>query len=154
MSLQATSAGNTSSYVRHDDTDDLVVMSTITATSSATAKQDATFVEAPGLANASCVSFESINRPGSYLRHSSFVLHLQPNDGSSTFAQDATFCPKAGNGGQGVSFQSVNFTTKYIRAYQGGVYVAGNGGTNPWDATTNWAQDTSWLVADPLASAP
>lgn len=154
MSLQATSAGNTSSYVRHDDTDDLAVMSTITATSSATAKQDATFVEAPGLANASCVSFESINRPGSYLRHYAFVLHLQPNDGSSTFAHDATFCPKAGNGGQGVSFQSVNFTTKYIRAYQGGVYVAGNGGTNPWDATTNWAQDTSWLVADPLASAP
>ena len=37
-------------FVRHDDTDDLVVMSTITATSSATAKQDATFVEAPGLA--------------------------------------------------------------------------------------------------------
>ena len=154
VSLQATSAGNTSSYVRHDDTDDLAVMSTITATSSATAKQDATFVEAPGLANASCVSFESINRPGSYLRHYAFVLHLQPNDGSSTFASDATFCPKAGNGGQGVSFQSVNFTTKYIRAYQGGVYVAGNGGTNPWDATTNWAQDTSWLVADPLASAP
>jgi len=48
----------------------------------------------------------------------------------------------------------VNFTTKDIRAYQGGVYLASNGGTNPWDATTNWAQDTSWLVADPLASAP
>jgi hypothetical protein len=154
VSLQATTAGNTSSYIRHDDTDDLVVMSDITAASSATAKQDATFVEAAGLANPSCVSFESINRPGSYLRHFAFVLHLQPNDGSSIFAQDATFCPKSGNSGQGVSFQSVNFPTKYIRAYQGGVYVAGNGGTNAWDDTTSWAADSSWLLATPWAQPP
>jgi non-reducing end alpha-L-arabinofuranosidase len=154
VSVQATTPGNTSSYVRHDDADDAVVMSEVTASSSATVKQDSTFVETAGLANPSCVSFESINRPGSYLRHQNFVLHLQPNDGSSIFAQDASFCPKTGNSGQGVSFQSVNYPTKYIRAYQGGVYVASNGGTNAWDATTNWAQDTSWLVADPLASAP
>ena len=32
------------------------------------------------------MSFESVNRPGSYLRHQNFVLHLQPDDGSSVFA--------------------------------------------------------------------
>jgi hypothetical protein len=153
VSLQATSAGGAPSYVRHDDADDLVVLSDVTASSPATVKQDATFVEAAGLADPNCVSFESINRPGSYLRHQNFVLHLQPNDGSSLFAQDATFCPRAGNSGQGVSFQSVNYTTKYVRAYQGGVYVASNGGANDWDATNSWAEDTSWLVATPWAKA-
>jgi hypothetical protein len=154
VSLQATATGSTSQYIRHDDVDDGVAMSDVTASSSATVKQDATFVEAPGLANANCVSFESINKPGSYLRHYNFVLHLQSNDGSSIFAQDATFCPKTGNSGNGTSFQSVNFPTKYIRAYEGGVYVASNGGTNAWDSTTGWAADSSWAVATPWAQAP
>ena len=92
-------------------------------------------------------------QPGSYLRHQSFILHLQQNDGSALFAQDATFCPQTGNSGQGKSFQSVNFPTKYIRAYQGGVYLASNGGTNDWDATASWAEDSSWSVATPWAPA-
>lgn len=154
VSLQATSSGSTTSFIRHDDVDDAVVMSDVTAASSATVKQDATFVEAAGLANAGCVSFESINRPGSYLRHYNYVLHLQSNDGTSVFAQDATFCPKAGNSGQGTSFQSVNFPTKYIRAYQGGVYVASDGGINAFDDATGWPDDSSWLVATPWAQAP
>jgi hypothetical protein len=151
VSLQATSGA---SFLRHNDSDDAVAMSDVTPASSATVKQDATFVQAAGLANPSCVSFESINRPGAYLRHQNFVLHLQSNDGSALFATDATFCPQPGNGGQGTSFQSVNFTTKYIRAFQGGVYLASNGGTNAWDDTTGWASDSSWLVAPPWAQAP
>jgi hypothetical protein len=129
-------------------------MSNVTAGSSETVKQDATFVEAAGLANPSCVLFESINRPGSYLRHFAFVMHLQPNDGSSGFAQDATFCPTSGNNGHGVSFQSANFPTKYIRAYQSGVYVAGNGGGNAWDDTTGWGANSSWLQAPAWAQPP
>jgi Alpha-L-arabinofuranosidase B, catalytic/Alpha-L-arabinofuranosidase B (ABFB) domain/Concanavalin A-like lectin/glucanases superfamily/Lamin Tail Domain/NPCBM-associated, NEW3 domain of alpha-galactosidase len=154
VSLHGTTVGDTASYIRHDDTDDLVVTSNVTAGSSATVKQDATFVEAAGLANPGCVSFESINRPGSYLRHFAFVMHLQPNDGSSGFAQDATFCPTSGNSGHGVSFQSANFPTKYIRAYQGGVYVASNGGSNAWDDTTGWAASSSWLQAPAWAQPP
>ncbi len=111
-------------------------------------------MEAAGLANPSCVSFESINKPGSYLRHQNFQFHLQPNDGSSLFAQDATFCPGPGNSGQGVSFQSVNFPGRYIRAFENTVYLASNGGSNPWDTTTSWADDSSWVVAAPWAQAP
>ena len=50
-----------------------------------------------------------------------FVLHLQPDDGSSLFAQDATFCPRTGNSGSGTSYQSVNFPTKFVRAFQGNI---------------------------------
>jgi hypothetical protein len=92
----------------------VVVTSTVTAASSEQAKEDSTFVMTTGnnttaSQNQGCVSFESVNRPGEFLRHQNFVLHLQPNDGSALFAQDSTFCPATGNNGQGTSFQSDNF---------------------------------------------
>ncbi|NMO53803.1 alpha-N-arabinofuranosidase [Actinoplanes sp. TBRC 11911] len=145
------SLGLAGAYLKHNATDDLVVTAPVTAASPATGKQDATWVQAAGLANPSCVSFESVNRPGSYLRHANFQFHLQPNDGSSLFAQDATFCPQTGNSGQGTSYQSVNFAGRFIRAFDNAVYLAGNGGANPWDTTTSWAADTSWVVAPPWA---
>jgi len=154
VSLQATTAGQTANYVKHDDADDLVVTAPVAAGSTATDKKDATFVEAAGLANAACVSFESVNKPGSYLRHQNFQLHLQPNDGSSLYAQDATFCPQAGNSGQGTSFQSVNFAGRFLRAFENTVYLASNGGTNPWDTATSWADDSSWVVAPPWSPQP
>ena len=153
VSLQTTSPGGNSGYIKHDDSDDLVVVAPVTASSPAIDKQDATFVEAAGLANPSCVSFESVNKPGSYLRHQNFQFHLQPNDGSSLFAMDATFCPQAGNSGQGTSFQSVNYPGRFIRNFSNVVYLASNGGSNPWDIATGWPADTSWVVADPWAPA-
>jgi hypothetical protein len=154
VSLQATNNGASSGYLKHDDSDDLVVVAPVTANSSSTDKQDATFVEAAGLANPNCVSFESVNKPGSYLRHQNFQFHLQPNDGSSLFSMDATFCPGPGNSGQGTSFQSVNFPGRFIRNFNNVVYLAANGGSNPWDTATGWPVDTSWLVAAPWAPAP
>jgi hypothetical protein len=154
VSLQATNDGDSSGYIKHDDSDDLVVVAPVTAGSSSTDKQDATFVEAAGLANPSCLSFESVNKPGSYLRHINFQFHLQPNDGSSLFAMDATFCPGTGNSGQGKSFQSVDCPGRFIRNFNNVVYLAANGGSNPWDTATGWPVDTTWLVATPWAQAP
>jgi hypothetical protein len=143
----------TASYLKHDDADDLVVTAPITASNPSLDKQDATWVQAAGLADPGCVSFESVNKPGSYLRHANFQLHLQPDDGSTLFSQDATFCPQPGNSGQGTSFQSVNYPDRYLRSFTGTVYLASNGGANPWDTTTSWAADSSWLVAQPWAPA-
>jgi hypothetical protein len=154
VSLQTTSADGNSGYIKHDDSDDLVVVAPVSANSSSTDKQDATFVEAAGLANPNCVSFESVNKPGSYLRHQNFQFHLQPNDGSSLFSMDATFCPGPGNSGQGTSFQSVNFPGRFIRNFNNVVYLAADGGANPWDTATGWPADTSWLVAAPWAQPP
>jgi hypothetical protein len=149
MSLRATTSCCTSYYLQHDANDSRVVIAQVTSGSSATDKGDATWVVRAGLANSSCVSFESANASGRYLRHQNFQLYLQANDGSSLFAQDATFCPKTGNSGQGYSFQSVNYTNKYIRHYSYTVYLASNGGSNAWDSTASWAADTSWLAAAP-----
>jgi hypothetical protein len=149
VSLQATTACCTSDYIRHDDADNKVVISPVNSSSTATTKADATWIVRAGLADTSCLTFESANEPGRFLRHSNFELYLSADDGGSTFAQDATFCPTAGNSGTGHSFRSVNYPTKYLRHYDYTVYVASDGGTHAWDATAAWAQDTSWLVDQP-----
>ncbi|MEU0412890.1 alpha-L-arabinofuranosidase B [Streptomyces griseorubiginosus] len=150
ISIQATTSPCcTTDYLRHDDADTKVVISSINSASSATDKADATWIVRAGLANSSCLSFESANDPGQYLRHYNYELYLDTDNGGSTFAQDATFCPTTGNSGTGHSFQSVNYPTKYIRHYNYTAYIAGNGGSNAWDATASWAQDTSWLTASP-----
>jgi len=154
VSLQSTRSGTTPGSLKHNDLDDGVVLAPVTAGSSGTDKRGASFVEAPGLANPSCMSFEAIDRPGSYLRHQNFQLHLQPSDGSPLFAQDATFCPGPGNSGQGTSFQSVNFPGRFLRSFNDVLFVASNGGANPWDVATDWAADTSWAVAPPWAQPP
>ena len=161
VSLESANPANTNLFVTHDDTDDLVVTSQVTAATSEQAKDDSTFVMTTGnnttaTQNQGCVSFESVNRPGEFLRHQSFVLHLQTDDGSTLFAQDSTFCPQTGNNGTGTSFQSDNFAGRFLRVFQGGMYLAGDGlaNGNPWDTSVGWTDDTSWLVQPGLAPAP
>ena len=151
MSLQATTSCCTSDYLQHDASDDKVVIAAVTSSSSAADKADATWIVEPGLADSSCISFQSANQSGQYLRHSNFELYLQPNDGTTLFADDATFCPGTGNSGTGYSFQSFNYPTHSIRHYAYVAYVASDGGGNAWDTTSLWPQDTSWLVASPWA---
>jgi len=146
ISLQATTSCCTSDYIQHDASDDKVVIAAVTSTSSSTTKADSDWIVEPGLADSNCVSFESANESGEYLRHYAFELYLETNDDTTQFADDATFCPHPGNSGTGYSLQSFNYPAKYIRHYDYTVYVAGDGGSNAWDATSSWAQDTSWLA--------
>ncbi|WP_128431108.1 glycoside hydrolase family 43 protein [Streptomyces cyaneus] len=70
----------------------------------------------PGLADSSGVSFQSVNYPTRYLRHYNYALRLDENDGTSTFAGDATFYRTAGLADSSwASFRSYNNPTRYIR---------------------------------------
>ena len=61
-------------------------------------------------------SFQSVNFPTRYLRHYDYQLRLDVNDGTSTFAADATFHREAGLAdATWSSFRSHNFPTRYIR---------------------------------------
>ncbi|MFI2644315.1 alpha-L-arabinofuranosidase B [Streptomyces sp. NPDC018610] len=149
VSLRATTACCTADYIVHDDAD--VVIAPVSASSSSTTKAAATWTVRAGLANSSCLSFESTDRPGQYLRHSDFRLHLGTGDGTSQFAQDATFCPEAGHNGQGYSLRSVNYPSDYVRHFNYAVYIAGQGGSHTWDSATSFTDDTSWAVGQPWA---
>jgi Alpha-L-arabinofuranosidase B (ABFB) domain len=151
ISIQATTACCTSFYIQHT-ADERVVITQITQDDSATAKADATWIVQAGLARSSCVSFESADDPGEYLRHYDFELYLNPDDGTAQFAEDATFCPQPGNSGKDYSFQSVNYPYKYIRHYDYVVYIASNGGSKPWDNSRLWPDDTTWRISQPWGS--
>jgi len=147
VSLGATTACCADRYLRH--VNGLGVTSPVNAASDDVTKRDTTFWLRPGLADASCYSFESRNFPGSYLRHSGYRLRLDAGDGSALFAQDATFCLRTGHTAKGVSFESKNYPGRFIRHINSEVYIAANGGPNPWDSGSFWAEDTTWQVAAP-----
>ena len=147
ISLRATTACCTTRYIRHQNGN--AVTSVISSTSAAVDKNDGTWIVRRGLANNACVSFESRNFPGDFLRHQNFQLFRQPNDGSALFRADATFCSQTGRSGQGTSFASFNFPTRFIRHFNNTLFIASNGGPNHFDATALWADDVSWVVSAP-----
>jgi hypothetical protein len=151
ISLDATTPCCTGDYLTGDTSGDDVGITSVTSSSSSTLKADATWIVEPGLANSSCISFKSANGSGDYIRHFNFQLFLEPNDGTAQFALYATFCPRAGNSGSNYSFMSYNYSNKYIRHFNFVGYIASDGGSNAWDASSLWQDDTTWLVAAPWA---
>ncbi|MFJ8539868.1 AbfB domain-containing protein [Streptomyces sp. NPDC093591] len=76
-------------------------------------REDSTFKLVKGLANASCYSFATAD--GGYLRHRSFVLRSERNDGSAVFEQDATFCARSAGYSGAVMLESVNYPGRFLR---------------------------------------
>jgi non-reducing end alpha-L-arabinofuranosidase len=149
VSLQATTPCCTGDYLTGDTSGDDVGIEAVTSSSSTALKEDATWIVEPGLANSSCVSFESANGSGDYIRHYDFELYLEPNADTTQFDLDATFCPRAGNSGSDYSFMSYNYSYDYIRHYDYVGYVASDGGSNAWDASSLWDEDSTWLNVSP-----
>ncbi len=104
--------------------------------SSAGDKADATWIVRPGLSNAACVSFESSNFANGYLRQTGSAQILQNiNDGTPGFATDATFCPVPGTERDGdLVPMGGQLRRSYLRHYLGTLYLASNGGADPWDS--------------------
>ncbi|WP_425552951.1 AbfB domain-containing protein [Lapillicoccus jejuensis] len=44
----------------------------------------------------------------------------------------------------------MGFPDRYLRHFQGKVWIASDGGPLPSDAPASWSEDTSWLTVDPL----
>lgn len=79
--------------------------------SSSLDRADSRFVVRAGQADPDCVSLESVNYPGYFLRHEDLVLRLRRGDGSWRFAADATFCPATGR--SGTTLRSINYPDRY-----------------------------------------
>jgi hypothetical protein len=148
VSLRVTTPGFTTRYLRHQNS--LVRTDVIADGSADLLKQDATFLTRAGLADASCLSFESRNFPGQFLRHAGTQLRKDPGDGTAAFAGDATFCAREGLGGGGTSLESFNVRGSYLRHFNEIVYLARSGGPNPWDSATGFAPDATWAPTIPL----
>jgi len=92
-------------------------------------RADASFVVRPGLNGATgAVSFESVNLPGQFLRHSFFRVRLARDDGTAAFKADASFRERAGLAAGGISYESTNFPGRFIRHRNFELWVDSNNG--------------------------
>ena len=91
----------------------------------------------PGLADRDCVSLRVAD--GRYVRHASFRLRLDPDDGQVLFQMDATFCPAPGTAPGSVRLASYNFPARFVRATG-----AGPLGLDPEETGTAYAGETSY----------
>lgn len=149
ISLRVTTSGFNTRYIAH--TGAAVNTQVVSSSSSTALKQQASWVVRTGLANSGCYSFESVDSPGSFIRHYSFVLQVNANDGSKTFGEDATFCSLAGLNGTGNTIRSWSYPTRFFRHYNNLGYTASNGGVQTFDVTSSFNADVTFVVGSSFA---
>ncbi|VUC28097.1 unnamed protein product [Clonostachys rosea] len=144
ITLRATTSCCTTRYLAH--TGDTVNTQVVSSSSSSALQQQASWVVRTGLGNSACYSFESVDTPGSFIRHSNFQLYVNSNDGSKLLGEDATWCTQAGLNGQGSSIRSWNYPAHYIRHFNALGYAASNGGPKDFESATSFNDDVSWVA--------
>ncbi|KAJ7764167.1 alpha-L-arabinofuranosidase [Mycena maculata] len=149
VSFRATTACCTTRYIAH--TGATVNTQVVSSNDTNALKLSASWNVVAGLASSACVSFESRDTPGSFIRHSDFQLFVNATDGSKLFREDATWCPRAGLNGQGNSIRSWSYPAHYFRHFNAILYAASNGGADTFDATALFNNDTTWIVGPAFA---
>jgi len=106
-------------------------------------RDDSTFRIDPGLAGR-CISLESHNYPGQFLRHQAWRVKLAPREESDLYKQDATFCMVPGLAtSAGVSFESANNPHHFIRHRNGELWV------DDFDGSALFRADATFNVTNP-----
>jgi Alpha-L-arabinofuranosidase B (ABFB) domain/Glycosyl hydrolases family 2, sugar binding domain/Glycosyl hydrolases family 2/Glycosyl hydrolases family 2, TIM barrel domain len=151
-SLRTVTPGVTDRYLRHVNS--LGVTEVVNAGSAELLKKDTSWKAVSGLADNACLSFESINLPGQFLRHASSRLRIDANDNSTLFAQDATFCARAAlDGNGGISLESKNFPGRFIRHRNSEVWLDTNDNGQSFKADASWAAESGWWRSSVLIPA-
>ncbi|KAF2772233.1 putative fungal alpha-L-arabinofuranosidase [Teratosphaeria nubilosa] len=150
VSFRVTTPGYDTRYITHDG--GTVETAVVTSSNSSAAKEAASWKVVTGLGNSACYSFESVDTPGSYIRHQAFVLKLDASDGSKQFKEDATFCPQTPLSSGGThSIRAWGYPTRYFRHYHNAMYVATNGGVQEFDNPASYNDGVSYEVTSSLA---
>lgn len=144
-SLRALTNDSETRYVRH-----FVFRGSVEATSRLVSPEDATFKIVRGLADERCYSFQSVNYPGYFLRHSLFALMLHPNSGDGLFKREATFCKQPGRAGEGVSFTAFSHPDRYLRHSGPGRLIPFELWLDP-PSGPNFAREATFHLAPPTA---
>ncbi|ALV36440.1 AbfB domain-containing protein [Streptomyces sp. CdTB01] len=106
-------------------------------------RQDSTFKLVKGLADSSCYSFAT--QDGGYLRHRSFLLRDERDDGSALFRQDATFCPRASAYSGAVMLESVNYPGRFLRHQNFQLKL------DPFQNSSLYLADSAFRLVGPVA---
>ena len=105
-------------------------------------RRRATFRVVAGLADPACSSF--VSSDGRFLRHSSFRLRPDSDEGTVLFRRDATFCAQQGFLPGSVALESLNFRGFFVRHIGGELWI------DQFDGSAGFRADASFLVRPPL----
>jgi RNA polymerase sigma factor (sigma-70 family) len=119
------------------------LLSPVDVDSAEPARLAATFEVVAGLAGAGCVSFRA--RDGRYLRHTSWRLRLNADDGTALLHGDATFCARAGATPDSIAWESYNYPGSFLRHIGEVLWVDRS------DGTAIFRADSSFRARPPLA---
>ena len=122
------------------DANNLGVLAALGATPSEAALAPARYTVRAGLADAACVSFESVAVPGRWLRHAAYRVQSSALADTAQFRAEATFCPEQGLGGTGLSLRSKNYPARVVRHRNGQVWI------DPQTADAAFAGSASFRV--------
>ncbi|MFF3935476.1 glycoside hydrolase family 43 protein [Streptomyces phaeofaciens] len=114
----------------------------VTGSSTTAEKQASTFTVVAGLADAGGYSFR--DAAGNYLRHYDFRARFDADDGTSTFARDATFVARTGTTSGAVRFESYNYPGYYLRHYNYQLRVEQANGTDLFRQDSSFVPVTAW----------
>ncbi|SBT90212.1 Alpha-L-arabinofuranosidase B (ABFB) domain-containing protein [Streptomyces sp. DI166] len=120
----------------------LLNLPVVTATSTTTDKQASTFTVTAGLADPTAISFRDTS--GNYLRHYDFRARFDANNGTTTFARDATFIPRTGTTPGSLRFESYNYPGHYLRHYAYQLRVDRTDGTGLFRQDSSFVPVTAW----------
>jgi hypothetical protein len=149
ISLKLTTPGYDTRYIAH--TGATVNTQVVTSSSPTSLKKQASWTVRTGLGNSDCYSFESVDTPGSYIRHYNFVLQLNANANTKSFKEDATFCSQTGLSGTGNTIRSWSYPAKFMRHYNNVGYIASEGGVHDFDNASGFNNDVSFVVGASFA---
>ncbi|MEU6223176.1 glycoside hydrolase family 43 protein [Streptomyces sp. NPDC047042] len=105
-------------------------------------KQASSFTVVAGLADSGGYSFRDSS--GNYLRHWDFRARFDANDGTSTFAKDATFIARTGTASGSVRFESYNYPGYFLRHYNYQLRVDVTDGTDTFRQDSSFVPVTAW----------
>ncbi|MBC9725990.1 glycoside hydrolase family 43 protein [Streptomyces sp. TRM68367] len=120
----------------------LLNLPVVSGSSTTAEKQASSFTVVPGLADANAYSFR--DGAGNYLRHWDFRARFDANDGSSTFAKDATFIARTGTAAGSIRFESYNYPGDYLRHYSYQLRVERADGTDLFRQDSSFVPVTAW----------
>jgi hypothetical protein len=120
---------------------------------------DSHFTKVRGLSNPDCVSFESVKRPGRFLRHHGPDTRVELADGwfDPWFREDATFCPRRSrnfSSPEVLEFESVNHRGYFLRKTGDHLVLSHSDSAYPYEigfvegSPVSLGSPVNWLLGD------
>jgi hypothetical protein len=110
------------------------------------ARQRATLLAVTGIADPACFSFRAFrDQDSDYLRHSSFRLRTDPDDGTVLFRRDATFCSRPGSAPGSIALESENYPGFFVRHLNDDLWIDQD------DGSAQFRTQSSFFVRGPLS---